>query len=193
MKRISFFLLLFALSVQCVRAQDAATEQRLNELAGKLEALMAGQESQRKQIDQLSREIRSLHDQQQAAPAVAYASQEDLKRVADAVEKVDRKRLDDYEKIKAELVKLGKTLSAPAPALAKKNSASEQAAAKPTKPEDGGFTYEVKAGDTLSLIVKGCREQNVKVTADQILKANPNLKPEKLKVGQKITIPAPQT
>ena len=35
------------------------------------------------------------------------------------------------------------------------------------------------------------REKNIKVTVKQIENANPGLKPERLKVGQKIFIPAP--
>jgi LysM repeat protein len=50
----------------------------------------------------------------------------------------------------------------------------------------------VKPGETLDAIALGCKEKNLKVTVAQILKANPGLKAERLKVGQKIFIPAPQ-
>ena len=43
----------------------------------------------------------------------------------------------------------------------------------------------------LSIIVKAYRDQGIKVTADQILKANPGLDPKNLIVGKKIFIPAP--
>jgi len=39
--------------------------------------------------------------------------------------------------------------------------------------------------------VKAYKDNNINVTMDQVLKANPGLKPEKLRVGQKIIIPAP--
>ena len=48
-----------------------------------------------------------------------------------------------------------------------------------------------RRGDTLSIIAKAYRDQGIKVTTDQILKANPGLDPKSLKVGQKILIPAP--
>lgn len=51
----------------------------------------------------------------------------------------------------------------------------------------------MKKGDTLSTIVQAYRDNNIKVTMDQILKANPGLKPERMRVGQKIFIPAPQS
>ena len=50
----------------------------------------------------------------------------------------------------------------------------------------------IKPGDTLDAIVQAYKEKNIKVTVAQILKANPGLKPERLLIGQKIYIPAPQ-
>jgi LysM repeat protein len=48
----------------------------------------------------------------------------------------------------------------------------------------------VKNGYTLITIAKAYQEQGVKVTVDDILKANPGLDPKKLKIGQKVFIPA---
>ena len=45
------------------RAEDAATEERLNQLSGKIEDLIASHEAQRKRVAELSREIDSLRDQ----------------------------------------------------------------------------------------------------------------------------------
>jgi LysM repeat protein len=56
---------------------------------------------------------------------------------------------------------------------------------------ENGYEYKVAEHDTLSIIAKAYRDQGIKVTADQILKANPGLDPKNLKVGQKIFIPAP--
>ena len=52
-----------------------------------------------------------------------------------------------------------------------------------------GYTYVVKAGDTLEAIVKAYGQNGVKVTVDQVLKANPKLKPNAMSVKQKIFIP----
>src|SRR5689334_14943905 len=99
MKRISIIFPLLALCAATVtRAEDAATEERLNQLSGKIEDLIAGQEAQRKRVAELAKEIDSLRDQQ-GKPNGNYASQEDLKRLADSVKEVDRKRMDDNEKI----------------------------------------------------------------------------------------------
>src|SRR5436190_16024247 len=111
MKPISLFVTIVALcALTPSRAQDAATEERLNQLSGKIEDLIAGQETQRKRIAELAREVESLREQQ-SKPSGSYASQEDLKRLAKAVEEVDRKRMDDNEKTRTELLKLGKTLA----------------------------------------------------------------------------------
>ena len=42
------------------------------------------------------------------------------------------------------------------------------------------------------MIIAAYKEKGIKITVDQILKANPGLKADKLRVGQKIWIPSPQ-
>ena len=56
---------------------------------------------------------------------------------------------------------------------------------------DQGYDYTVQTGDTLSVIVQAFRRRGIQVTADQILKANPGLNWSRMRVGQKILIPAP--
>lgn len=195
MKRISFFLLLFALAeAPALRGQDAATEERLNKLSGQIEDLIAGQKAQQKHLADLAKELENVREQA-AKPTGNYASQEDLKHLAEALKEVDRKRLDDYDKIQAALAKLGKTLQPPAPS---KKAASSQPVETPAGDKqqekapsvEKGIEYVIQPGDTLSAVVQACKEKKVKVTVDQILKANPGLKPEKLRAGQKIFIPA---
>jgi len=178
------FLLLTLLGTLGARAQDAATEERLNKLSGKIEDLIAAQEAQRRQITELAREIQSLRDEL-GKPGPEFASQDDLRRLADAVREVDRKRLEDYERIRAELLKLGKTVATSASAPSR-DSVRERSA-----PAERGFEYVIQKGDTISVIVQAYREQNIMVTVDQVLKANKGLVPERLQPGQKIFIPAP--
>jgi LysM repeat protein len=175
-------------------AQDAASEERYNKLSGQIEDLRAGQESLAKRIEALAKEMDNLRGQVDK-PTGNFASEEDLKRLADGVKEIDRKRLEDYKMIRLELTNLGKSLAAPAPAVSKRNSsnsASDNTPSEKSTVPDKGFEYEVKKGDTLSIIVQAYRDNNIKITTDQILKANPGLKPEKLRVGQKIFIPAPK-
>jgi nucleoid-associated protein YgaU len=192
MKRISILLAALALcAAPALRAQDAATEERLNKLSGQIEDLKAGQDSLRKQVESLVKELDNLREQA-GKPGGNYAAQEDLKRVAEAVKEVDQKRMDDAEKIRIELLNLRKgLLSQPTPQKkpAQPGPSETSASDKPEK----GFEYTIQQGDTLSTIVKAYRDKNIKVNTDQILKANPDLKPEKMRVGQKIFIPAPKT
>jgi LysM repeat protein len=200
MKRISLLLAALLLcGISKVRADDAATEERLNQLSGKIEDLIASQETQRKQLAELRREIEGLREQA-SKPTGNFAAQEDLKRIADAVKEVDRKRLEDYEKIRGTIKELGTTLAAQPPQRTKKSDSGTMEIAQADKhprtekseKSEKGFEHTVKSGDTLSGIVAAYREQNVKVTKDQIIAANPGLVPEKMRLGQKIWIPAPQ-
>jgi nucleoid-associated protein YgaU len=191
MKRIYFLLTTAALmTAPLARADDAAMEERINQLNGKVEDLVAGMDAQKKVINELRKEIEGLREQQ-SKPTTAYATPEDLKRLAETVKEVDRKRIDDNEKVQAALVKLSKTL-ATTPTRPTRTQTSTTSDTEPPKHDDKGFEYTIKAGDNLSTIVKLYKEQNVKITTDQIMKANPGLQPDKLKIGQKIFIPAPQ-
>ncbi len=193
MKRIFFLIVSMALcAAPQVHAQDAATQERLDKLTGQIEDLLAARAEQDKRITALTVQLSELREQS-GKPNASYASQEDLKRLAEAVREVDRKRLDDYDKIHADLLKLGKTLSSPPPAprrpLELTAPPSEGANSNRAGGDEKGFEYIVQNGDNLSTIVKAYREKNIKVTVEQIVKANPGLVPEKLRVGQKIFIP----
>ena len=122
-----------------------------------------------------------------------YASQEELKRLTEAVREVDRKRIEDNERIRTDLLKLGKTLAAPLPSPKKSAPAvsEDEKATQKKGAEEKGFKYTIQKNDTLSVIVQAYREKNIKVTTDQVLKANPGLNANRLRVGQEIFIPAP--
>jgi LysM repeat protein len=192
MKRISFLWVALALcSTPAARAQDAATQERLDKLSGRIEDLIASQEALKKQVSDLAREIESVRELA-AKPTGNWATQEDLQRVVKGVEEVDRKRIADSELVQKQFERLRKEAETPLPtpkpkpAPAPKNNPVSE---KPDRPEQG-VEHVVKAGETLSAIVQACREQKIKVTQKQILDANPGLKPERLRVGQKIFIPA---
>ncbi len=194
MKRFGWFVFSVALLTSGpLLAQDAATEERLNKLSGQIEDLISAQKALQQQVNSLSREVAQLRDQAANKPAVDYASNEDLKRLSETIKEVDRKRMDDYEKIRAEIVKLGNAVTAPpARPRTRPTPTTEQSITpdKPARPE-AGFEYVVEKGDSLSVIVQRVREKGIKVTMDQVLKANPGLKPEKMRAGQKLFIPAP--
>lgn len=199
MKRFLILSVLFTLVA--AQAQDAATEERLNKLSGYIEELQAAKVGVDKRITALVTELQSVRDSNKSGSPVA--TQEDIQRLAEAIKEVDRKRLEDYEKIHRELEKLAKALSAPLPTTASSSGKKPREKTAPTKPTDSGaaagggsqmgFEHTVAAGDTLSTIAQAYREQlKIKVTVDDILKANPGIKANTLIVGKKIWIPAPE-
>jgi LysM repeat protein len=200
MKRIFCFMLL-TLSITFTnppaRGQDAATEEKLNKLSGQIEDLLAARAADQKKMAEMAREIESLREQV-SKPTGNYASQDDMKRLAEVVKEIDRKRMEDYDKIQAQMVKIGKVVaSAPAAPPARKSPPgtsknSDTNASDKAAPPEKGYEYVIQSGDTLSAIVHAYKEKNIKVTSDQILKANPGLKANALRPGQKIWIPAPE-
>ncbi len=196
MKHLWIFpLALIVCASPLLRAQDAAVEERFNKLSGQIEDLLASQKAQQKHIEALAREVENLREQINK-PAGNYAAQEDVKQLYQVVKELDRKRVEDYEKIrteiKSELTNLRKGLLSTPPPGKRPAPISEPEAEKAAKPEKG-YEYVVQQGDSLSLIVKAYAEKNIKVTVEQIKKANPGLVPEKIRAGQKIWIPAPQS
>lgn len=190
-----FSLMVAALfSIPAARGEDAATEERLNRLSGQIEDLIAGQKAQQKQISELMREVEAVREAS-AKPAGNFAAQEDVKRLAEAVKEVDRKRVDDAEKTRTELLALRKVLETPMVNNSKRTPPSDRIreSDKESRSNEKVFEYVIKQGDTLSVIVQAYAKENIKVTTDQIVKANPGLNPNKLRPGQKIVIPAPQT
>jgi len=186
------------------QAADGPSTQELNEnikhLQGTVDDLNASQGDLRKQIQSLAREISEVREKA-GKPTGNFATQEDLKRLADAIEKVDRQRQNDYEKMVGKLSDLAKTLSAtstgsgtsgrrpPPPKDPPKDPVAEPVAGK--QGEQDGFYYKVKSGDTFSSIAKAYRDTGIKVYTADIEKANPGIDSSKLKVDQKIFIPAP--
>jgi LysM repeat protein len=205
MKR--FFLITtacFFMAAPLARSQDAAAaaaaanrqeaEENYNILKGHVDDLIAAQADQGKQIQELKREIEDLR-QQISKPTGNYASADDLKQLAQAVQDLDKKRETDKDLILKEMEKLGHIVSeTPAPHAGSHHNAEAATSTSTASPggEKEGFYYVVKKDDTLSLIAQAYREQGVKVTTAQILEANPNLNPAKLHVNMKIFIPGKQ-
>ena len=195
MKRISFLLVTLALcTAPALRAQDAATEERLNKLNGRIDDLTAAQEVLKKQVAELAKDIASLREQS-AKPSASYARPEDLNHLAEKIAEVDRKRMDDAEKIHTDLLKLRTALDPSKPPPKKTSGAKppkDTSVTPPPTASDKDFEYVIKSGDTLDAIVQAYKEKIIKVTVTQIVNRNPGLKPESLRVGRKIFIPAPQ-
>ena len=190
MKRISLWFLIVTLVASAARAQDAATQQQMDKLSGQIEDLSRTVEVQRKKLDALQRENSELRDKVNTPQVNDYASRSDLRELAEKLQEVDRKRLDDRKEILENIEKIARAVAVPPP------TRKPTTTAKPPADEPGipavpqkGYDYVVKEGDTLGLIAKAYRDQGVKVTRAQIIAANPKMNPNVLIPGKKIFIP----
>lgn len=188
MKKVLVGLFIISVSLAAARAQDSGTQQQIDQLRGQIQDLVDAQALQTKRLDALEKEINDLRDK----TGGSGANQEDLQKLADQIQEIDKKRQADRELILKEIEKLGK---AGGTASGRKSSpivsTNPPAGGANIGGKQSGYEYSVQRNDTLSIIAKAYRDQGIKVTADQILKANPGLNPNNLKVGQKIFIPVP--
>ena len=129
MKRIIIFLTIFVATTTIqLRAQDvAAMDERIKQLRGHVDDLLEDKANQKKQIEALAKEIQALRDHQQSQPTTAYASQEDLRKLAEKIQELDTKRKADRELILSEIAKLGK-------------ASTGGSSCKPVKPPKAGNT-----------------------------------------------------
>ena len=192
MKKISFLILLVAFSTATVFGQESATQQQLDKLSGQIQDLLEAQAQQGKRLDAMAKEIGELREKVNAPKTEDNASASDLKALAQKVQEVDKKRQKDNEAISQQIEKLGKVIAgAPVknrtPAVTPKNPDDTTATDAPQK----GYYHTVEAGESWGVIAKAYRDQGVKITTSQLIKANPKMNPDLLIVGKKIFIPDP--
>lgn len=180
-------------------AERENAEANFKQVNVKVELLEEALRTQQKRISALVNEIHSLREEVDRLKSKneSAATQESIKRLADKIEEVDKKRRDDNELVLAQLKAIGKGLARPAPLP--KDPTPPPATPKhdvstpPTddKPPENGYTYKIKDNDTLVKIVKDLGAQGFKVTQKQIMDANPKVNWTKLRIGQSIFIPQP--
>jgi LysM repeat protein len=191
MKRIFVWIFILAISLAAARGQDSATQQQIDQINGRLQDLIDAQALQAKRLTALEKEISDLRDKS-AGPGAPGANQEDLQKLAGQVQELAKKQQADNDLIVKEIGRLGKVSGTPAGRKPTPNvTPLSSTGGTGTGSKESGYEYKVAAGDTLLIIAKAYRDQGIKVTAEQILKANPGLDAKNLKVGQKIFIPAP--
>ena len=170
------------------------SETRYQRLTSRIDDLEVSFQRFQKDLDKLESQIRGLREQMSrvADNSQHTATQESIKRLADAVEEVDRKRLKDQESVQSALremekliLKGGGTASPP-----KRNDGTPKQPQTPDKNSGKGYEYTIRANDNATKIAAALREQKgIKITGQQIIDANPGLDWTKLKIGQKIFIP----
>jgi DNA repair exonuclease SbcCD ATPase subunit len=190
-----------------VMAQDAGTaaaiaagqdaDERYKRMAADLQAVQSDNEALHAKITAMEQEIQALRDAQ-AKPADNSSVQEDLKHLAEKIQEVDKKRLEDKdaisEEIRKSIAELEKSLGG---VSAPTHSSGPKTSIDPEPPSSGkGYSYTIKDGDTLGEIVraynKDFKSKGLKtISLRQAMEANPNVDWARLKVGQKIIIPTP--
>ncbi|HKI70563.1 MAG TPA: hypothetical protein VKA67_13315, partial [Verrucomicrobiae bacterium] len=90
MKRIFCFLIPALLAAPiALHAQDAATQARLDKLSGQIDDLLAANAALQKRVTDLTAEVDSLQ-QAQSEPNTNYASLDDVNRLAQQLQDVDK-------------------------------------------------------------------------------------------------------
>lgn len=195
MKKILLSVLLASSAATTVLGQDAATQQQLDQINGKIQDLIDTQAAQGKRIDAVEKEISDLNDKVNTPAVNNSASADDLKALAAQVQEIDKKRQDDRDLILDQIKKLGAInggsttghKSRPVADTMATTSSGDNSTT-PAVPQKG-YDYTIAPGDTISAIAKAYRAQGVKVTTSQILAANPGLNANALIAGKKIFIP----
>jgi len=180
------------LAAQDATAADAAAvaekqylEERYQRLQTAVEDLQATQARLQKRIGGLAGELHALREEH-ARAATRAVTHDDLKKLWDRIQELDRKREEDKKLILEEIRRLA-AVPVPEPPPKRQPTLEPLGGSEALK----GYEYVIQQDDTLSAIVLAYKKKGVKVTLDQVLKANPNLKPKQLHVGQKVFIPDP--
>ncbi|HVY71846.1 MAG TPA: LysM domain-containing protein [Verrucomicrobiae bacterium] len=191
-----------------VAAQQEA-EERYRRLNTSVEELLASQSVLQKRIAALQEELRRVKEEAASKPTPDFATREDLKRLAEQLQAIDKKRQDDKELILGEIRKLAQTpvtvpeaprqTSKPKPANLETNDKPPKGSSsikddEPKTTTMKGVNYKVESkGETLSLIAsehnKLFKEDGLKTSVKLILDANPDLDARKIYVGKTIFVP----
>ena len=203
MKRQLLFAVLLLTLLPHVNAQDnpaaaaAAREEseaRYQRLNARLDDIEVAFQRFQKERDKLESEIRALRDQvsRLADNSQNAATQESIKRLADAIEEVDRKRLKDQESVNSALREMEKLIVKGGSSTPRSSTPKAQTAPPKVDGSGKGYEYTIRANDNANKIAAALREQKgLKITPQQIIDANPNLDWTRMKIGQKIFIPDP--
>jgi hypothetical protein len=184
-------------AVALAAQQDA--EERYKRLAADVQSLQEAQEVLQKHLDdvrqRLSRmdeELRSVREEVNRSSA-NYVTRDDLRKYLEKFSKeVDERREADKKLILQTIKELG---NAPAPTQSEPAKIPAPRRAAETS-EESNYVYTIKKNDRLLDIIAAYndhyqKEGLPKITKEDVLRANPNMKPDLLRTGQKIKIPIP--
>jgi predicted RNase H-like nuclease (RuvC/YqgF family) len=203
MRRALFFAVL--LITPAAFTQDSPTaiaeredaRDRYKRMSAKIEDLENTIQTYNQQFQKMEAEIHRLRDE---VSKVREGSRDTASKsdIVEQIKAVDRARMADQENVIKEFARLRKEIlgtlgnSGGGGKTPKSNSSSPSPA--PTAPTiEKGSEYAIREGDTLAKLVFALNKQGVKVNQKQVEQANPGVNWNKLKIGQKIFIPATPT
>ena len=212
MKRlVAPFLLSLALVTPVHRTLGQVTAEDFKRVESDVLALTESRDLMRADLQKLRDEISALRAENAklrsdlALAGKDNVSRDELKKVVEQVQEVDKRRVADGKYVHDQLESIAKLASKPVvlppvedprPPKANTRKPSTEAAADKTAddgPDLPAAYYEltVAEGDTLGIIIAASnKEHNLMVKQAHVLKANPKLKdPKKLYVGMKLKIP----
>lgn len=212
-------ILMSPVAVPAQSVDPAVVGERLQRLTATVESLELTIASQRRQIDGLNNEIQRLREEsvnrgnQRPWAEDIKRLNEDVKRLADGISDVDRKRVADSEQVVRVLNELKKQLAiaietpkpAPKADVEPRSSTSrgggdtarsrdrEKDKDRDAAPEKA-VSYVFKKGDSLSEVVNGFNAEAKKegyqvVTIDQVMKFNKITDARRIPVGSTIQLP----
>ncbi len=173
-----------------------AEREKLLRAADQLDNMTTQVEALRVQSDQQKAQVEALKSQVAEVKNDNAQLKDDIVTLKAAVEKLDAAREQERDVI---LKKVGELVAEalknkPAPPPDEPKVKATEATTESTVPvepvtEEKGYYYIVKKGDTLHDIVTAYQGQGVKVTVEDLRKANKISKTAYLHVGQKLFIP----
>lgn len=218
MKQVFAGLLLVAALAGRLAAQPDAValaaqremEENVRRLQATITEVQSAQEQQHKEIEELRGAVQQLRSEigKLNQSAIIQELQNTIRKLDDKIMKVDESRASDSKRIFEALKDLGKLVAerpampqppslAPAPGTRNGSGGNATVPAETSRTGAGntvqeGYEYTIVSGDHLGRIVQRYRDQNILVTMKMVQDANPAVKWEKLRVGQKIFIPRPK-
>jgi len=218
MKTLLRLLPLFALvAATSLPAQDAAraraiadqqdATERYNRLSAQVEDLLTANADLQRKIGSLENELRKTRAELLAEMSKVerkadegtgrYVTQDQLKKLVDAVNDLDKKRVEDDKKILETLRNAVKQISTSAPSMPATPTVSKPVADTTPSGPLKGFEHTVQQGEFLGTIIQAYNEalkekgMTKRITLNMVEKANPGLNPNKMAIGTKIFIPDP--
>ena len=161
------------------------------------DTLAADMRKLREELSAIRSENTELKQRLATATAREYASRDDLRKVVEQIQEVDKRRSADGMLVREKLDEIVRQLNKPVPLPPPvEPSTPRQSGGGKNPADDAGspsdyYEYTMKEGDILSVVISEYNKtQGLKVRLSQVLKANPNIKDaNRVPVGTKVKIP----